>query len=90
MTLPNQALNRQRLAARETLESRFSAEQQGMLMAALLMMLAGWGLLLQLALTTRPRIGGEIWLFFILLQIASTGTAIPVFQLLSPALGACG
>lgn len=54
-----------------------------MLMAAAVMVIVGWGGLAQLIMTTRPRIGGEIWLFFILLQIAVTGTAIPVVRYLS-------
>ena len=61
---------------------RLTAEQKGLLFAALLMMLAGWAALAQLISTTRPRIGGEIWLFFVLLQIAMTGTSIPVWLLL--------
>jgi len=52
----------------------------GALIASVLMMIIGWGGLAQLILTTRPRIGGEMWLFFILLQIAITGTAIPVVR----------
>ena len=60
-----------------------SPERSGMLFASAVMMLAGWGGLAQLIMTTRPRIGGEIWLFFILLQIAATGTAIPIVRYLS-------
>ncbi len=52
----------------------------GALVAALIMMVIGWGGLIQLIITTRPRIGGEMWLFFILLQIAITGTAIPIVR----------
>lgn len=52
----------------------------GALLASLLMMVIGWGGLAQLILTTRPRIGGEMWLLFALLQIAMTGTAIPVVR----------
>lgn len=52
----------------------------GALLASLLMMVAGWGGLAQLILTTRPRIGGEMWLLFALLQIAITGTAIPIVR----------
>lgn len=50
------------------------------------MFIAGWGGLAYLVVNTRPRIGGEIWLFFILLQIAVTGSAIPVMRLLSQRL----
>lgn len=52
----------------------------GMLIAATLLMIVGWGGLIQLILTTRPRIGGEMWLFFMLLQLAVTGTAIPIVR----------
>ncbi len=61
----------------------FSAEYKGVLIAALFMTIVGWGGLFHLLTETRPRIGGEIWFFFILLQIAVTGTAIPVFWLYS-------
>ena len=47
------------------------------------MFIVGWGGLAYLVINTRPRIGGEIWLFFILLQIAVTGTAIPIMRLIS-------
>jgi len=52
----------------------------GALLASVLMMVIGWGGLAQLILTTRPRIGGEMWLLFALLQIAITGTAIPIVR----------
>jgi len=61
-------------------------EQRGVLLASLLMFIVGWGGLLYLVVSTRPRIGGEIWLFFILLQIAVTGTAIPLLRLISQRL----
>ena len=56
---------------------RPAGEQRGLLLAALVMCIGGWGGLAYLAAATKPRIGGEIWLFFILLHIAVTGTAIP-------------
>lgn len=61
-------------------------EQRGVILASLLMFIVGWGGLAHLVLTTRPRIGGELWLFFILLQIAVTGTAVPFVRLLSQRL----
>ena len=68
-----------------------AGEQRGVLLASLIMFVSGWGGLAYLVVTTRPRIGGEIWLFFILLQIAVTGTAIPIVrwvsQRLAPAQG---
>lgn len=52
----------------------------GLLVAALVMMGMGWLGLYHLVTTTLPRIGGELWLFFILLLMAVTGTAIPVVR----------
>lgn len=63
-----------------------AGEQRGLLLASLLMFFCGWGGLVYLVVMTRPRIGGEIWLFFILLQIAVTGTAIPFVRWLSQRL----
>ena len=58
-----------------------SGEYRGVMLASLLMFVVGWGGLIYLIVNTRPRIGGEIWLFFILLQIAVTGSAIPFVRL---------
>ena len=69
-----------------SLERRSDGEQRGVLLASLFMFIVGWGGLAQLVVSTRPRIGGEIWLFFILLQIAVTGTAIPIVRLISQRL----
>ena len=69
-----------------TLERRSDGEQRGVLLASLLMVIVGWGGLAHLMVSTRPRIGGEIWLFFILLQIAVTGMAIPLVFLISQRL----
>ena len=64
-----------------------SGEYRGVMLASLLMFLVGWGGLLYLIVNTRPRIGGEIWLFFVLLQIAVTGSAIPFVRLFLRAAG---
>lgn len=55
----------------------------GLLIAALLMAIVGWGGLFQLVNNTLPRIGGELWLFFALLQIAIIGTALPIVRYLN-------
>lgn len=55
----------------------------GALLASLVLMLVGWLGLLQLVTTTLPRIGGELWLFFILLMMAITGTALPFVRYLN-------
>lgn len=64
-------------------------DHNGLLIASVIMMLIGWVGLYQLVTTTLPRIGGELWLFFLLLMIAVTGTAIPFVRyfnvLLTPA-----
>ncbi len=63
--------------------SNMPPDHAGLLIAAVLMMLIGWLGLFQLISTTLPRIGGELWLFFGLLQIAVTGTAIPPIRFLN-------
>lgn len=55
----------------------------GLLVAAVVMMVVGWGGLYRLISTTLPRIGGELWLFFILLLVAITGTAVPIVRYLN-------
>jgi hypothetical protein len=52
----------------------------GLLLAALMMALLAWAGLFQLINTAKPRIGGELWLFFVLLQIATTGTVLPIVR----------
>lgn len=54
----------------------------GVLIAGVFFMLAGWLGLLQLVLTTLPRVG-QRWLFFLLLQIAVTGTVVPFVRYLN-------
>jgi hypothetical protein len=48
----------------------------GVMIAALIMMIGGWLGLYTLITTTLPR-PGQQWLFFVLLHIAVTGTALP-------------
>lgn len=55
----------------------------GLLVASVVMMIVGWGGLYRLVHVALPRIGGELWLFFILLLVAITGTAIPVVRYLN-------
>jgi hypothetical protein len=55
----------------------------GLIIASLLMMIGGWAGLSYLIVNALPRIGGELWLFFALLQIAVTGTAIPFVRFLN-------
>lgn len=62
---------------------RLDGELRGVALASALMFVVGWGGLAHLVMSTRPRIGGELWLFFILLQVAVTGAAIPIVALIS-------
>ena len=55
----------------------------GVLFASVLLMLIGWGGLYLLITTALPRIGGELWAFFLLLQLAITGTTIPIVRFLN-------
>lgn len=81
--LPNRSVREipQRLI--KSFERRSDGELRGVLLASLLLFIVGWGGLAYLVASARPRIGAEIWLFFILLQIAVTGTAIPLVLLAS-------
>lgn len=54
----------------------------GVLIAGVIFMLVGWLGLVQLVLTTLPRVG-QRWLFFLLLQIAVTGTVVPFVRYLN-------
>ncbi|MEZ4671852.1 MAG: hypothetical protein R3E39_28445 [Anaerolineae bacterium] len=54
----------------------------GVLIAGFGFMVVGWAGLLQLVLTTLPRVG-QRWLFFLLLQIAVTGTVVPFVRYLN-------
>jgi hypothetical protein len=56
---------------------RMPSDHLGVLIAALLMMLGGWGGLALLIQTKPPRIGSELWGFFVLLHFAVTGTVLP-------------
>jgi hypothetical protein len=64
-------------------EQNFSHDEKtppdhiGVMIAALIMIIIGWGGLYWLVTTQIPRIAGQLWLFFVLLNIAVTGTAIP-------------
>ena len=54
----------------------------GVLIAGAVFMLAGWGGLYFLVTTTLPRVGPR-WIFFVLLQIAVTGTVLPFVRYLN-------
>ena len=54
----------------------------GAIIAGILMFLIGWGGLYLLLTTTLPRVGPR-WIFFVLLQIAVTGTVLPFVRYLN-------
>jgi hypothetical protein len=58
-------------------------DHSGLLVASVFLMLIGWGGLAHLVTNNLPRLGGELWLFFILLQIAITSTVLPVVRYLN-------
>lgn len=58
----------------------------GILIAALTMMLGGWGGLVVLVTSRPPRIGAELWLFFILLHLAVTGSVLPAVRFINARL----
>ena len=58
-------------------------DHTGLLIGALILFLVGWLGLFQLITSTLPRIGGELWLFFLLLQLAVMGTVIPFVRFLN-------
>lgn len=54
-------------------------DHTGMTIAAVVMMIAGWGGLYYLVTTQVPRVG-QRWLFFLLVQIAIAGTTMPFLR----------
>jgi hypothetical protein len=59
------------------------SDHVGVLFSALVMMATGWGGLVIVVANTRPHIGAELWVFFLLLHIAVTGTVLPVVRYLN-------
>ncbi len=62
----------------------------GLLIAAALLAGCGWFGLYQLVQASLPRIGGELWLFFVLLQLTVTGTVLPIVRYLNVRFTAVG
>lgn len=61
---------------------RIPPDHLGVLVASLVMAVGGWYGLYMLVTTTLPRVGPR-WTFFVLLQIAVTGTALPFIRYLN-------
>lgn len=66
--------------ANQRTTSDMPPDHVGLLIAATIMALASWGGLYYLVTTSLPRIGGELWTFFALLQLAVTGTVVPIVR----------
>jgi hypothetical protein len=56
---------------------RMPPDHIGVLISGLAMMFIGWMGLFLLVRSSPPRIGAELWLFFVLLHLAVTGTVLP-------------
>ena len=69
-----------RVTQQQNNSNSLPSDHVGVLIAAVVMILLGWGGLYQLVMSSLPRIGGEMWLFFLLLQIAVTGTVLPIVR----------
>ena len=64
-------------------DNKMPADHTGVLIAAALMIIGGGGGLYWLVTTSLPRIGGPLWLFFLLLHITVTGLALPLVRYLN-------
>ena len=60
--------------------NRMPPDHLGVLIAAMAMMAIGWVGLYLLVTSTKPRIGAELWSFFLLLHLAVTGTTLPLVR----------
>jgi hypothetical protein len=55
----------------------------GVTIMGMVLMIGGWWGLFVLIVTMEPFIGGPLWLFFLLLHVAVTGTALPFVRYLN-------
>jgi len=55
-------------------------DHMGLLAGAMVLIVIGWVGLFIVVNNNLPRIGGELWSFFMLLQIAITGTVLPIIR----------
>ncbi len=67
----------------DSLTERIPPDHVGMLAAALVMGVLAWAGLYALIRTQPPRIGGQLWLFFVLLCVAVTCTILPFVRYLN-------
>lgn len=64
-------------------QEKIPPDHLGILIASAVMFILGWLGLYWLITTQIPRIGGQLWLFFVLLHIAITGTVLPFVRYLN-------
>lgn len=62
--------------------SKSPPDHTGMLIAAVVLMIVGWGGLYILITTQIPRVG-QRWMFFVLLNIAVSGTVMPLLRFIN-------
>jgi hypothetical protein len=67
----------------QTITSNMPPDHLGLLVASGVLMLLGWGGLYSLITRNLPKIGGELWLFFVLLLVAVSATALPIVRYLN-------
>lgn len=70
-------------AVPDDLPEHMPSDHAGVLIAALVMIVTGWGGLFWLVTTQTVGLGPQIWAFFVLLHIAVTGTVMPVVRFLN-------
>lgn len=58
-------------------------DHTGLLVAAAVLFIAGWGGLYFVISQMQPRIGGELWMFFVCFFLGVTGIAIPFVRYLN-------
>jgi hypothetical protein len=69
-------------APRLSLTDGVPPDHVGVMVAGVVMMLGGWVGIYQLVTTSLPRVG-QRWMFFLLLQVAVTGTVLPFVRYLN-------
>ncbi len=67
----------------DALTERIPPDHVGMLAAVVVMGVLAWAGLVALILTQPPRIGEQLWLFFVLLCVAITCTILPFIRYLN-------
>ncbi|MEQ8674814.1 MAG: hypothetical protein RLP44_18170 [Aggregatilineales bacterium] len=82
---PNQPLKRREnpRSQEEDYTEGTPSDHIGALLTGVVMMVFGWVGLFWLVTTQRVSLGPEIWLFFLLLHFAVTGTVLPIVRYLN-------